>query len=192
MALFYDDTGGQERELLERDAPAIEIFLDPGDYFVGDAIFQVRTLLGSCVSMILWHPRLQFGAMSHFLLSHRKCSVQSDAEGLEGKYADEVLQLMMRELADAGVPVGQCQAKVFGGGNMFPHQALPAALNVGRLNGQAALALLQAHGLTVVAQDLYGEGHREVIFNVRKGEVWVRQVTATRVSPEKNWDQKEA
>ena len=181
MAMFYDDLGAHERTHLEREEPVTDIFLDPGEYFVGDASFQVRTLLGSCVSMILWHPRLQFGAMSHFLLSRRKHPLQSKAEGLDGKYADEVLQLMLGELVAASVTVEQCQAKVFGGGNMFPDHPLPAVLNVGRINGQSALALLQEQGLTVVAQDLYGEGHREVIFNVRKGEVWVRQVAARRL-----------
>ncbi len=171
---------------LERDPPVIDIFLDPGEYFVGDHRYQVRTLLGSCVSMIVWHPRLQFGAMSHFLLAQRQRPLSSDAEGLDGKYADESLQLMLRELMHAGVPVEQCQAKVFGGGNMFPDHALPEALKVGLHNGQAALALCKLHGLTVVAQDLFGDGHREIIFNVRKGEVWVRQTAAGCVRPSEN------
>jgi chemotaxis receptor (MCP) glutamine deamidase CheD len=49
-------------------ANVIDIFLQPGEYFVGDASYRVRTLLGSCVSITLWHLRLKIGAMSHFLL----------------------------------------------------------------------------------------------------------------------------
>ena len=40
----------------------IDIFLQPGEYFVGDADYQIRTMLGSCVSMTLWHPCKRVGA----------------------------------------------------------------------------------------------------------------------------------
>ena len=39
----------------------IDIFLQPGEYFVGDADYQIRTMLGSCVSMTLWHPGKRIG-----------------------------------------------------------------------------------------------------------------------------------
>jgi hypothetical protein len=38
------------------DTKVIDIFLMPGDVFVGDEQYRVRTLLGSCVSVTLWHP----------------------------------------------------------------------------------------------------------------------------------------
>src|ERR1035437_2343746 len=103
---LHGDFRSHDSKSLGLDESAIEIFLDPGEYFVGDARFKVRTLLGSCASMVLWHPRMQYGAMSHFLLSTRKTgearsNVGSDAvkpRQLEGKYADEALELMMREL----------------------------------------------------------------------------------------------
>ena len=48
---------------------AIDVFLMPGEHFVGDARHRIRTLLGSCVSITLWHPQRRVGAMSHFLLT---------------------------------------------------------------------------------------------------------------------------
>lgn len=49
-----------------------EVYLLPGEYFVGDARYRIRTVLGSCVSITLWHRPLRIGAMSHFLLSERE------------------------------------------------------------------------------------------------------------------------
>jgi len=180
VVLLYDDFGGHDSKSLGLDENAIEIFLDPGEYFVGDSSFKVRTLLGSCVSMVLWHPRMKYGAMSHFLLPTRKVGVDAaKAVGLqpmpEGKYADEALNLMVRELRQAKVPIHECVAKVFGGGNMFPGQKLSEHLNVGRRNGEAAKRLLQGLGLKIVAEDLYGNGHREIIFNLSNGDIWLRQ-----------------
>lgn len=165
------------------DQTLTEVVLDPGEYFVGGADFKVRTLLGSCVAMVLWHPRMRYGAMSHFLLSSRESSKDiREMRGaevkllhLDGKYADEVLELMMRELRRANVPLHECVAKVFGGGNMFPQQKMADNLNVGKKNGETAKRLLRDLGFRIVAEDLFGNGHRQVIFNVCNGDVWSKQ-----------------
>lgn len=182
MPILYDDHGVSDKSGLDLDDSAIEIFLDPGEYFVGDDNFVVRTLLGSCVSITLWHPGRKFGAMSHFLLSTRPTAPRQIQERrqrgteLDGKYADEVLMLMLRELRESDIPVEQCQAKVFGGGNMFPHRRQEDTLNIGKKNGETARMLLRSHGIPIVSEDLYGNGHREIVFNVKNGDVWMRQI----------------
>ena len=155
------------------DSNAIDIFLQPGEYFVGDADYRIRTLLGSCVSITLWHPGRRIGAMSHFLLATRTRKQDAD---LDGRYGDEALLLMLRELAQCHIRPDQCQAKIFGGGNMFPHQARADGLHIGRKNGEAARLLLQAHGIPVASENLFGVGHRQIDFDVSKGDVWVRQI----------------
>lgn len=151
----------------------IEIFLQPGEYFVGDATYRIRTLLGSCVSITLWHPGRQIGAMSHFLLARR--GKHADAE-LDARYGEEAMWLMLRELKRMNVLPTQCQGKIFGGGNMFPGQTRTDALNVGQKNGEAARALLRLHKVQVVSESLFGIGHRQIIFDINNGNVWSRQV----------------
>ncbi|HEX4353451.1 MAG TPA: chemotaxis protein CheD [Polyangiales bacterium] len=151
----------------------IEIFLQPGEYYVGGADCRIRTLLGSCVSVTLWHPKRQVGAMSHFLLADRG-GMTSDE--LDARYAKEAVALMLGELAREKVSARQCQAKIFGGGDMFPHHTRSDAVSVGRRNGEAARELMRAHRIAVVAESLYGAGHRQIIFDIRTGHVWSRQV----------------
>jgi chemotaxis protein CheD len=150
--------------------------LQPGDYFVGGGT-RVRTLLGSCVSISLWHPRHRIGAMSHFVLADRGGAM---GEALDARYGDEALELMRAQLVALGVAVEDCEGKLFGGGDMFPeHSARMTGLpTVGRRNGEAALAMLEAHGVHVHSKHLYGNGHRNIIFDVNNGHVWVRQVKA--------------
>jgi chemotaxis protein CheD len=153
----------------------IDIFLQPGEYFVADAEYQLRTMLGSCVSITLWHPASRIGAMSHFLLPTRGQDV-SEVHELDGRYGDEALELMRQELLRAGVRLSQCQAKIFGGGNMFPAHTRNPDTHVGRKNGEAARKLLLDHGIPVVSESLYGIGHRQIIFDVSNGDVWAYQV----------------
>lgn len=80
--------------------------------------------------------------------------------------------------------------KIFGGGSMFPQQevhlpckARPCAEviegchNVSCKNANIGRALLQLHGMDVAAEHLGGTGHRNVIFDVWSGQVWVRQAS---------------
>lgn len=157
----------------------MDIFLQPGELFVGDAAFQIRTILGSCVSITLWHPQACVGGMSHFLLPTR--SVPVPGQMLDGRYGDEALQWMLKDLRAAGVNPKQCQAKIFGGGNMFPGQTRASAITVGQRNGEAARQLLAQEGIQVVTESLYGVGHRQIIFNVSNGDVWSRQIRPTQL-----------
>lgn len=159
-----------------------ELVLRPGDYFVGDERHRVRTLLGSCVSIVLWHPPRRIGAISHFLLARRGGEeIREAAHGgeapLDGRYGDEAMLLMAAGLRRFGIALAECQGKVFGGGDMFPGYARSGAEgpHVGQKNGMAARALLRAAGVSIVAESLFGDGYRQIIFDVRSGDVWAHQ-----------------
>jgi chemotaxis protein CheD len=154
----------------------VEVLLQPGEYFVGDASHRVRTVLGSCVSMTLWCPLKRIGAMSHFLLASRSGAGRRPLAELDARYGDEALRLMLHELARLQVYVGDCQAKIFGGGDMFPAQNLNRALAVGRRNGEAARGLLREQGIDLISECLFGKGHRQIIFAIASGHVWSRQI----------------
>ena len=156
------------------DAKPIDIFLMPGDYFVGDERYRVRTLLGSCVSITLWHPGLRIGAMSHFLLpgdGRRRTDRPDDKPGM---YGVDAMRLLTEGMERHGVTLVQCQAKIFGGGAMFPRN--DKVRDIGMQNGDYARSMLQRQGIHVVSESLFGEGHRQLIFTIRSGEVLSRQV----------------
>ena len=150
-----------------------ELLLNPGEYAVGDANCRIRTVLGSCVSITLWEPQRRVGAMSHFLLAGRG---SAPGAALDARYGEEALALMLRELAGVGVQAQQCQAKIFGGANMFPDATTPGVLHVGRRNGESARSWLRELGIAVQSESLFGCGHRQIVFDVASGDVWSRQV----------------
>ena len=159
----------------------MDIFLQPGECFVGDAGYRIRTLLGSCVSVTLWHPVKRIGAMSHFLLSSR------DGNGrvfeLDGRYGDEAMWLLLRDLVAAGVAPAECKAKIFGGGNMFPGRHKTYHVNIGHGNGETARRLLRSYGIPILSESLFGVGHRNIIFDVATGDVWSRQIKPVPAPP---------
>jgi chemotaxis protein CheD len=167
----------------------IEVFLQPGEYCVGGAAHRIRTVLGSCVSVTLWDPASRVGAMSHFLLATRGVRSRriDDVHGLglralDARYGDEALRLMLHDLAARKVVPTACHAKIFGGGNMFPQEHADGATAIGRRNGEAARGLLHQHGIEIVSESLFGDGHRQIAFDVETGHVWARQVSPPRAS----------
>jgi chemotaxis protein CheD len=158
---------------MNRGGQQTDVFLQPGESFVGDAGFRIRTLLGSCVSITLWHPRKRVGAMSHFLLASRGGGAVVE---LDGRYGDEAMLLLLRGLERNGAAPAECEAKIFGGGNMFPQHHQIRGIKVGQKNGETARTLLRNYRIPVVSESLYGVGHRQVIFDISTGHVWSRQV----------------
>lgn len=151
---------------------SIEIFLQPGDFYFGDRSVRIRTLLGSCVAITVWHPQRLIGGMCHYMLPSR---AKRPPGQLDGRYADEALMLFAGEIRQARTHPSEYVVKLFGGGNMFPSTSKLAKDLVGDRNIEAGRALIEAHGMIKKAEDLGGIGHRNVIFDVESGDVWVKR-----------------
>lgn len=158
----------------------IEIFLQPGDLYFGDRDTRLRTVLGSCVSLTFWHPQLLVGGMCHYMLPNRSQEKRGiNPSGLDGRYADEAIALLLKDINAAGVPHREFEVKLFGGGNMFPERSNPVS-HVGLKNVEMARQLVIKHGFNCVAEHLGGDGHRNVIFDVWSGHVWVKHAVLAR------------
>ncbi|MGZ5015693.1 MAG: chemotaxis protein CheD [Methylobacter sp.] len=152
----------------------LDIFLHPGDYYFADRDTRIRTVLGSCVAITFWHPQLRVGGMCHYMLPERGSDRGTSDQ--PGRYADTAVALLLEEMDAVGAPHQEYQVKLFGGGNMFPetHKNTNMLSQVGIRNVQAARQLAKQHGFTCVAEHLGDTGHRNVIFEVWSGEVWVK------------------
>lgn len=151
---------------------SIELFIKPGEWEFAGSEFRIRTTLGSCVAIVLWHPRRKVGGMCHYMLPSRKIR----SGGLSAKYADEALELMLEEVRRRGTRPQEYDVKLFGGGNMFPsYQNHSSSVSVH--NVAAVRSLIASAGLSVTAESLGGNGYRNLIFDIGSGYVWVRHFT---------------
>ncbi len=153
----------------------LRIYLKPGEHSFAGRDSRISTVLGSCVSMTFWHPKLLVGGMCHFMLPERGGeSMTGDRAKLDGRYGDEAMALLMKKINGLGAAHKEYQVKLFGGGNMFPDMPKNTMSQVGSRNVRAARQLVEQHGFSSVAEHLGGIGYRNVIFEVWSGEVWVR------------------
>lgn len=150
----------------------LEIFLQPGEFHFGEGRTRIRTLLGSCVAIALWHPRRSIGGLCHYMLPSRPRRRAGEAP--DGRYADEAMELFARELHRTRTAPEDYVAKLFGGGAMFARHS--DRVDIAERNVQAGRELAAAHGLRLQAEHLGGRGHRNVILDLWSGDVWVRHV----------------
>ncbi len=169
------------RELLTSNcdpAGLVEVFLGPGDLYFGNRCTRIRTLLGSCVAITLWHPIALIGGMCHYMMPTRSRlgpgrELTYEMPDLSGKYADEALLILLHEIDAAATSPHDYQVKIFGGGNQFPDHTTHA-VDVAARNIDAGLHLLAERGMTLTSMHLGGTGHRQVILDIWSGDVWVR------------------
>lgn len=164
-----------------------EVYLLPGDFYFGDKNCRISTLLGSCVAITLWHPQKQIGGMCHYMLPLQTSGLKSAL--LDGKYAEDAIQMFLKEIKHANTLPSEYQAKVFGGGDMFSKvvdspQCTPksttcfSSFNCKKVSCKNALIadyLLQQNSIKVVNFDIGGTQHRKIIFEIDNGDVWVRR-----------------
>lgn len=150
-----------------------DVYLHPGEWFVGGADTRIRTLLGSCVSIALWHPKQRIGGMCHYMLDRRR---DNAGGALSGRYADEAMLLMLQELLPSGLALREFHAKLIGGAETLgAPPGAPASHDVAGRNIGAAHALVRQFGFKLLAEDLGGYSARTVLFDVDTGDVWVRR-----------------
>ena len=160
------------------NAPAgdpLEIFLQPGEIYFGEGRTRVRTLLGSCVAIAVWHPRLKIGGLCHYMLPGRGAH-HGPRRALDGRYADEAMLLFLREMRCAGTAPREYEAKLFGGGRMFADHGPPGpqGIDVPCRNVVRGRELVRQYGLRLKAEHLGGEGHRNLLFEIWSGDAYLK------------------
>lgn len=156
----------------------LEIFLQPGELYFGQGRTRVRTLLGSCVAIAVWHPRLKLGGLCHYMLPSRaRSGHHGHDKRLDGRYGDEAMLLFLRDMRASQTRPEEFGAKLFGGGHMFEGRSQPlqaGCLDVPRKNVLAGRALVRQHGLKLKAEHLGGQGHRNLIFDIWSGDAYLK------------------
>ncbi len=138
--------------------------LYPADIFVDKAPHIVNTVLGSCVSVCLYDPSKEFGAINHFILP------QWNGHDLSTmKYGNLSIIRILEELLNYGCKYENIQAKVFGGAEVLT--GTPTKFNIGRRNTKIAMEILTEFKIPIVLSSIGGDRGRKISFNTYTGEV---------------------
>jgi len=139
-----------------------------GELAVLQGAGSLRTLLGSCVGLVLYDHRNRIGGLAHIVLP-----LTNGQTNLPGKYADTAFPELIRLIENSGGRIRNLAAKLTGGANMFSSIGLNS---VGDQNLAVVDSLLKEAGIPVLARHCGGTQGRRVAFYVETGRVTVEVV----------------
>lgn len=143
--------------------------INPGGWAV-EFERPITTLLGSCVAVCLYDPKLRLAGMNHFLLPSRAKTSGDDIDViLAGDYSMEVL---LNTMLNKGAAKQRLIAKAFGGGTIVTS----IQMAIGQRNAEFAKEWLDREGILLSAQDFGGAWSRKVIFTPDGGDAFCRRL----------------
>ncbi len=153
-------------------------YLNPGDYVFGHLPDGVRILLGSCVSMILWHPQKRLLAANHILLPELP-GVAGNSKGPGERFAGAVFDRLQRDMAAAGTCAHEYRKELFGGSRLLGTEATAtvAGKSVGERNVAYIRARASALGWYFNRTDVGGRAARRINVDGQTGRVTVELVS---------------
>ena len=148
--------------------------MQPGELHLARSPSILKTVLGSCVGVTFWLPRLGIGALCHGVLP-RCPSGMCDSEG--SRYVDSAICHLLNMLEAFGAAPDEVQVKLFGGADVLPVYAANAwKATVGQQNCESALEVLRRKNCPVLGSDLGGTVGRTIQFHTGSGVVLVRRL----------------
>ncbi|BBO68971.1 putative chemoreceptor glutamine deamidase CheD 2 [Desulfosarcina alkanivorans] len=154
------------------------VYLNSAELCFAQRPARVTTVLGSCITVTLFHPTTRTAAICHALLPRGKqksgCGEES---GKPFKYVDEVIPIMVARMRRYGIQPRQLEAKLFGGADMFPAgQKHQFQIPVGRQNIEAAMQAIASEGLHLKVAEVGGKYGRKLFFYTHTGVVMVKPI----------------
>ncbi len=152
----------------------IQVYLKPGELYVGEKPTKVITVLGSCVSVTLFSKRLRMGAICHGALPH--CRKKKRCHELcehAFKYVDCSMHYMLGRLRGCGALDSEIEVKLFGGADTLSSKK---ENTIGSMNVKMALEIIRQEHLKIIAADVGDSFGRKIIFLTSTGEVYLKRL----------------
>ena len=142
------------------------LYLMPGALYIGTEVDEVKTLLGSCVAVTLWHPVDRIVAMTHIVLPASE--VKSGP-----RYASEAVAQLSRVINQRLYQPAEFEVGLYGGGVMFSVDD-NSLMDVGRRNVVKTRSLLRQSGFRIKHSDVLGSVYRHVSINRGTGQILIK------------------
>ncbi|WP_141731079.1 chemotaxis protein CheD [Oligoflexus tunisiensis] len=138
-----------------------EIFLLPGRLATLSGRGVVRTVLGSCIAVVLYDPAKLLAGVNHYLLPEP--SSESDRKN-RLKYGVFAIPDLVQALVDMGSAPSRLRAEIYGGAAVVDH--LVGSFTIGDKNIDLAESCLAQLRIPIVAADVGGQNGRKIAFHL--------------------------
>ena len=123
--------------------------------------------LGSCVSIIAYNKKTQFGGLMHIALPDSTVNTAKSKEK-PGYFADTAIKILLDNIKKNKQPINQLWIKLVGGANVLKTNT---NFDIGKRNALTIKKLLWKNNLGVIKEDIGGTMPRTVQFSISTGQI---------------------
>lgn len=139
-----------------------QIYLLPGEIAIVDQPVEIKTILGSCVGIVMYDEFSCRSGMIHYLLPRTYSN-----EDASGRYADYAIKTLFESLLSLGA--SRIQAKIYGGASVL--DSVKIGDGVGKENIEIGFHTLKHLNIPIVEQNTGGFKTRKITFRSDSHEV---------------------
>ena len=157
------------------------LYLKPGELFIGKIPVMITTVLGSCISVTMFHQRSRVAAICHAVMPNWRERTRYKIDSIEAfKYVNLIIPEMLRKMQKHGAGLKEIEVKLFGGADTFTDGPKTARIqSIGAQNTAAARQMIESMGLRLKVADTGGPWGRKIIFCTRTGDVLMKYLRST-------------
>ncbi len=157
------------------------IYLKPGELCISETEVVVTTVLGSCVSVTLYHRPSKLASICHAMqprCPQQKPDLDQCPTKCKGRYryATCSVEDMVKRMLSHGLRPKDIEVKLFGGAALIGTRSAGSSGSVGQLNVKAAMETISRCGLVLKVMDVGGNFGRKIIFNTSTGDILMKRL----------------
>jgi len=132
-----------------------EKFILSGELFISKLPYKISTILGSCVSVVLFNRKFCFGGMNHYIFNR----VDHRLKISNNQFAEFATENLIRKMKVFDPDLSNCEAKLFGGGKVTQ-----MTNNIGDNNVKVAEMVLRKHKICITSRFVRNECGIKIYF----------------------------
>lgn len=158
-----------------------DLFLFPGDIYIVKSSRRVVTLLGTCVSIVLYSDLDRKSAIFHAMLPKMLSRYRYEHK-IASRYVDYSFYYILNSMLRNGIKVSNINARLFGGSCQLKGCKKN---HIGEQNVIIARNLLDKERIRLVSEDVGGKKARKIVFYPETGDVFMKYINGNCTALEK-------
>ena len=155
------------------DVSLLNVYLKPGELHITDRPTIISTVLGSCVSVVMFSDRPQLAGMCHAMLPFNGGTNGYDVF----RYVDSSISYMVKKFEYQGIRRREIKVKLFGGADVLYYiEDDKERHTVGKKNITKAFETINNEKLSLLMSDVGGTSGRKIFFFTHTGEILLKRL----------------
>lgn len=163
------------------------ITIYPGELYITKKSELITTILGSCISIVLFDEQNSIGGINHYMLPAAPPESKKNSVLPITRFGEYAIKTLIQEMINQGASLKNLKAKIFGGSNVLNFSSKKDERKkdvqkkdalIGEENINFARKFLKKIGIPIVSEDVGGVSSRKIFFDTANYKVFLKRINS--------------